>query len=288
MTVSIDEIERASFFEELAPSLSISSSVAPPNLTLDEIPAWSSGGYARLPRVVAPELVEPMANAVTTLVRRGLHPIFAYVYDAFWQPAALLHPFATSVLGPCDLVRDGWAWLIPAGPGHGGWSPHRDWRNADHELITVWIALTEANEDNSCIFLVPRDRDPACLSGNLEDDSVSPNEAVSLPAVAGTALSWSQHVLHWGSPSTERARHPRISFSYSFAAKHTPGRTAIDLGRFDFKDRLDTIAQMITTYTHQERMPPPLDGWAEMLFKLRSARGASAWLRKKGPRKELG
>jgi hypothetical protein len=268
LPISIDDIERESFFSALAPDLVISGAVQR-SLPLSSTPVWSPGGYARLPEVILPDRVAPMARAVTALVERGVHPIFAYVYDAFWEPALSVRSFANAVLGSCDLVRDGWAWFIPPGPEHAGWLAHRDWRVREHELITVWVALTDANEDNSCIYLVPLDRDPAYAAGTLDDDSVPRTAAVCLPAKAATALAWSQHVLHWGGPSTERARGARISFSYSFAKAGTPERTPIDLSNFSFKDRLDTIAQMIVAYRHQVTMPPELDQWAEMLVHLR-------------------
>jgi hypothetical protein len=274
LPISISDIESEDFFRSLAPDLAISDGVTIDSYPIDNAASWSKAGHVTLPGVVAENRIAPMRSAVRALIACGLHPTFAYVYDAFWEPAVALRKFSERVLGPCDLLGDGWAWLIPPGPMHRGWPAHRDDRGPE-KMITLWIALSDTDTDNACIHIVPLDRDPGYVDGLPKDDS-STEHAIPLIAAAGSALVWDSHSLHWGGASSDRARSPRISFSFTYASAARAVSTAVEprvalepRAHFPFKARLDVIAAMIVSYRHQERLPPPIDDWATMVFGLR-------------------
>jgi hypothetical protein len=267
--LSVDDLESRRFFEALAPELAISDGVRfEPHR--GPSPAWPASGHVELPGVVAADRIAPMAAAVEALVARGVPTVFAYVYDAFWEPAGTLLSYAETVLGPCKVVSDGWAWHVPPGPESSGWTVHRD-TSAVQRRLTGWVALTDTDEDSACMYIVPLDRDPAYAAGRLEDQSVPDGAAIALPVKAGTGLVWDVHTLHWGGRSSARARGPRISFSYTFAPlRDDDHREELDLSRLPFTARLDAIAAMIVRYEHHVRMPPPVDSWARTLVGLRT------------------
>lgn len=269
MSVSISQIESVDFFRSLAPDLPITSAVKAAPYPLSRTPPWPPAGHVSLPAVVSSERIAPMNAVIRKLIDSDLHPVFAYVYDAFWEPAVSLHAYVTSFLGPCELLGDGWAWLIPPGSGHRGWTVHRD-HYGPSRMVTLWVALSDADVNNACIHLVPLDRDPGYLSGRLEEAHT--DLAIPLEAKAGTALLWDSHTLHWGGPSTDLARVPRTSFSFTYAAvgpKEGDARVPIDpTTSFSFKQRLDVIASMIATYRKQERLSDTIDGWAKVVASL--------------------
>jgi len=271
--VSIADLQSEDFFRSLVPALSISDRITAEPYPLAAPARWSSSGYALLRDVVPGHRVPMLAEAIRALVARGLHPIFAYVFDEFWEPALSVQAYAQSVLGPCSLLGDGWAWLIPVGDRYGGWSAHRDCRH-DVSMATLWVALTDTDIDSACMHLVPLDRDPAFTARRLDDDSAT-DRGIAIGARAGSALFWDARMLHWGGRSSERAHSPRISVSYTFAANAALGvdaREALDpRGSFPFRKRLGAIASMIALYDFREPLPDAITNWGRMFGRRRAA-----------------
>jgi hypothetical protein len=223
-----------------------------------------------------------MAAAIEALAARGVSPTFAYVFDAFWEPIVTLRPFAEAILGPCEVLADGWAWRIPPGSSQRGWDVHRDSSirqrspNGGPALLNVWLALTDVDETQSAVHVVPLDRDPAYAAGHLDDHTVPDGAAVPLHGPAGTAFLWDANALHWGGPSTDRARGPRISCSYTIATtgpRAIVQSGAIDLDAFGLEARLDVIARMMLHYRAYETMPPAIEAWARASVGLAQMRG---------------
>jgi len=110
---------------------------------------------------------------------------------------------------------------------------------------TVWVALTDALPENSCIYCLPAYEDvfywstkesevaptPCSEAQQLTHDALLANEknahtAVrtaglqairAMPARAGDVLAWSHRLLHWGGLSSRHAQVPRIALSYAVA-----------------------------------------------------------------------
>jgi hypothetical protein len=86
------------------------------------------------------------------------------------------------------------------GPHSGGW-----WMP---KYTTVWVALSDATPDSSCLYFLPKQDDPTYFGGNKGGDEVleaaMPSAAawasvVCAPAAQGSALVFSHRILHWGS-----------------------------------------------------------------------------------------
>lgn len=145
----------------------------------------------------------------------------------------------------------------PEGTSMKGWPPHRD-RSTDSTASafredgsplysTIWVALTDATPYSSCLCVVPRRHDPGYTAG---DGNKNPMDAIfqkgggisalqyirALPVSAGSLISFSHRLLHWGSAADETVRElkghaPRIALSFAsadpsmerpFLAEHTP------------------------------------------------------------------
>lgn len=67
------------------------------------------------------------------------------------------------------------AWRVDAAKGEAGFAPHRD-RQPDNapasfrsdgtaQYTSCWLAVTDANPDSSCLYVIPRGQDPGYLLG---------------------------------------------------------------------------------------------------------------------------
>jgi hypothetical protein len=267
------QVESADFFRALNPHLTIGRAAgaparapqAPLGARLD---ALRREGHAAAPGIVAAAEAEGMARAIGNLEASGVPAVFAYVYDAFWEPLLSLAPLVESALGPFDVLDDVWAWLVPA--GRSGWSPHRGRsileRSSGGRPVTlnVWIALTEVTAADACIHVVPLNEDPFYPDRLLRVD-VPRGLGRALPAAAGTALLWDANVLHWGGACVGPGRR-RVSISYTLrarAAAPIPGTTPVIPAALSFRARLDLVARQIATYAEKERVfSPAAEEWA--------------------------
>lgn len=274
-------VQDPAFFRRLAPGLAIGERTAFGSGALRAVAqsgAMGPGGHVAWPDVVPGGRVGPMRAAIEALVAEGLPAVFAYVYDAFWEPLDALAGVAGAVLGPHEALADVWAWMVPREAGRRGWPPHRGLSTLERGeggrplTLNVWIALADVGPDEACMWIVPLDQDPDYpdhLDGRRGED-----RAIALPARAGGALAWDANALHWGGPMTERARGPRVSFSYTLRAHPMTGAPRVvdplpaPLG---FEARLDVVAAMIGTYAASEAAPPAVREWADVTRALGAA-----------------
>ena len=133
----------------------------------------------------------------------------------------------------------------------------------------MWIPLTDATPLNSCIYLVPADRDPTY--GTPEDRQWQHKHADvrALPAAAGSVLSWTQAVLHWGSSASARETLPRISVAFEFQSGQVPPMNdpltrPNEIPGFD--QRLALIGKQILQYRHMYPLAPEIEGLAQALL----------------------
>lgn len=234
-------------------------------------------GYAILQNVEPDDGCAILTDAVLSLVRNGFPAVFLYAFDETWALGELVRARVSEMLGrPYELLEDAWAWCVR--PGSKGWAPHR---GTEHvldrdapELVTVWIALSDATAERACMHVVPLAADPG-YPRELHRLDADLAGVRALPVKAGTALAWNANVLHWGGACSERARGPRVSCSFSLGrvdAREAHGMRPIGgLAALDAEARLDLIAAQIATYGGNETdIAVAIREWASATCALRA------------------
>jgi ectoine hydroxylase-related dioxygenase (phytanoyl-CoA dioxygenase family) len=128
--------------------------------------------------------------------------------------------------------------------------------NADGSpnLLTVWIALSEATPLNGCMYMVPMDR-----SGKAHETKDAKNldfnlpSLRALPAKTGDLLMWNHWVIHWGARASKQASEPRISMAFELEREGSNIHTMPLINPTQipsFEARLKLIAFQIQQYTH--------------------------------------
>ena len=204
--------------------------------------------------------IEELSKTIVNLRTNKLPPLYAFIYDEYWLMFYKLDNFLRSVLGNGYLrLPDFWTWYIDHTKSESGWKPHRD--KGRHSLnfdgspksVTIWIPLTDSTTLNSCMYIIPADRDPTY---NTDQESVwgfYPADIRALPATAGSVFCWNQAVLHWGSHSSERAEHSRISMAVEFQQGNMPPyNLPISSPEIfpTFDQRIELINKQISQYRH--------------------------------------
>lgn len=242
--------------------------------------SFANEGVAVLPGLLSRERAGALVETMRALQTRGLPPVFAYVLEAFWEPLARLVPIVESVIGPCEVLADGWAWDIPPTAGRAGWAPHRGAyelvRQADGRpgLVNVWVALSDVTRETACMHVLPLSKDSGYPDA-LRREPFDSEHAVAYPLAAGSALFWDASSLHWGGPMLPGAPHARVAYSFTLRAKgvdylsdfgtvnpeQLPTKTAL----------LDLVATQILRYGSLDDVPLPFVKWAAFLQSLRKS-----------------
>lgn len=238
------------FWLSLNPGMSITDYPylkQPPKLStetagkLNHVRQMKTEGYFKLDGVLPEDNIKSMADAVIRLVDEGFPPIFAYVYDEFWQIFRNISPLVTPIFGDhYRLSTNRWAWHIPPSGEDAGFAPHRDMVGCPEPVMrkdglpwiaTVWIPLHDVDSTNACMHVLPTNKDD-----NVPDNMTCtdiPQESIqnihALPCKAGSILSWNPNVLHWGSRSSEWASEPRISIATYLLAADGPNFTSVGI-----------------------------------------------------------
>ena len=213
-----------------------------------------------------------MKKSITGIVNYKLPPVFAFVYDEFWyiqfQLRMLLEKFLDKNY---KQLPDFWAWHVSS--GQSGWAPHRDkvegslFKNNIPKSLTVWIPLSKASPNNSCMYMLPANKDKFYNKPKLNKNFPGVlSDIRALPAEAGDVLMWTQEVYHWGSSSGEESlNEPRISIAFEFQRSDVaPFNTLLLEPNLlpTFNDRLALISMQILQYTHMYGFKKDLVYWA--------------------------
>jgi hypothetical protein len=227
-------MEDLNFWKTLCPELTISEKVkyiAPNNdIRTDNLNTkLVTEGYFHETFPASKDLpLNDMASCIQRLKDRDMPPVWCFIYDEFWELTAKADAYIKSALGSnYKKLPEMWAWHIDPAKQESGWRPHRD-RDLDSinqdltpKSISIWIPLTDATVDNSCIYMLPICDDSSYLDRNhmeLDSKKKDNHKAIPLETKAGEMLGWTQQVLHWGSESKNITAPPRMSVSVEFVS----------------------------------------------------------------------
>ncbi len=205
-----------------------------------------------------------MYACIDRVKKAGFHPGFALVYDVFYRSLFYFDPVLTAMLGSgYKLFPSMWVYDVDPTDTSQGFKEHRDGEytntidaNGMPMVLTLWIAVTEANLLNSCIYVVPANRD-LTYKQSISNPEVKPTfnlqDIRALPTSAGTLTCWDQYIFHWGSRSSKRAKSGRISYACYCQRGDVPsfGGSLIDVpSELDFEARLVTIYKTLLRYCY--------------------------------------
>lgn len=235
------------------------------------------------------------ASAVRRVLEAGWPPVFALVCGAAWRvvgrAAALAE--ATGLLGAegALLEPSAFIWALnTAGrrPGQRSFGlPHRDYAydeahdaaTGEANVVNLWVALSDANLDAGCLWVVPRPLDPvydkpadfrhlrsATRCGEEGSEQAftrvrfDVGAARPCPVGPGGVVGWC-NVIHYGGRCAPWAREPRVSLAFTLRRRGSPATHLNDgalAGLLDdwrrgerplaLGDRLRFIARALLTY----------------------------------------
>ncbi|ADO74876.1 phytanoyl-CoA dioxygenase family protein [Stigmatella aurantiaca] len=222
-------------------------------------------GYFQTKPLVPEALLRQMRACIESVRAAGFPPMFALVYDAFYQALAYARPTLEAMLGTgFQLVPNFWVYYVETKDDGKGFEPHRDAEypntiGADGmpTVLTVWVALTDATPLNSCIYVVPIHRDPqypeAISQLRTGGNRIALEDIRALPTQAGTVSCWNQYIYHWGSRSSQRAQTPRISYALYCQRGDMAAVDDVRLdprGPIEFGTRVALICRSLYRYSH--------------------------------------
>jgi hypothetical protein len=217
-----------------------------------------------------------LADAVLTCKRLDIPPAFIFLFDETWQCFFALDPMLKHFLGSgYRILPDFWTWHVDPEADESGWRPHRDKGRKSLAAdgtplsLTVWIPLMEASPQNSCMYILPANRDPVYNTEKERAWQVDLPHVRALPGQQGDFFCWNQAVLHWGSASSRFARTPRLSMALEFQrGDHEPfNRPLIEpFVNLKFEIRLKLVAKQILQYKHMYPLAPRFEQLARALL----------------------
>lgn len=257
-----------------------------PNLFKEKLELFKLEGYLDLKDLYKYNF-KPLTELLHTMHQAKLPAVFAFVYDEFWLFQAKLGAIVTQFLGEgARLMPTVWLWHVDASSEaeilggkedkelatrslySGFYGPHRDkgskalFEDGRPKILSFWLPLSEANPLNSCIYIVPANRDPTY--GTKDDCSwlFKRADIRALPAKPGDVLFWDEAVLHWACrPAPRHGLEPRMSAGFEYVCKeYVPNCNptyALDYIP-SFQERLEIIALQFKLYVTEEGFPPNL------------------------------
>jgi hypothetical protein len=227
-------------------------------------------GYLQTGPVIAPSVIAGMRRAMEALRDKGWPPVFAYVYDQFWEIARApsLTALFNAALGPGYRQSPRvWAFHLATAKGSAGWPPHVDGGHRTHtpDRLTLWLPISDATLENGCMYVLPKHLVPASIPDDFANNAgvISPEVwrtmlqgCRALPAKAGSVLAWDFQVIHWSS-LCDGAAEPRMSLAVELiGASAEPADSELPLldpGSLPpFAERLRAIANGVLSYQRFE------------------------------------
>jgi hypothetical protein len=221
-------------------------------------------GYLHWSRLVDPDRSASLARGVTALCRQGWDAALIGLVDEAWQLCFHLAAVMGSVMGghadsTALFRRELFAFCVDPGLAAGrarGVPAHRDRPDSGYDRVgglalprhcTCWVSLTDADEANGCMYVIPTraDDDASLVHAPVESAQGRP-----LVTRAGDMLVWNGQVVHWGGRhAPDRARGPRIALSFSMTHPAIPslgGFAAVQATLPGFAERLSLISTLVS------------------------------------------
>ncbi|OSO94233.1 mitomycin antibiotics/polyketide fumonisin biosynthesis protein [Cylindrospermopsis raciborskii CENA303] len=229
-------------------------------------------GYFQTNPVIPPQIIQEMLTCIETVKKAGFPTMFALVYDIFYHGFSYFNSILTDLLGSqYQLIPNFWIYYIEPSDHGKGFEPHRDAEykntidsNGIPTVLTVWVAITDATPLNSCMYIVPANRDPqyrdAIQDLTTGGTKFALEDIRALPTSAGTVSFWDQYVFHWGSRGSQRAKNPRISYAMYFQRGDISpvDNVAITIpSNLNFQTRLGLICRGLYRYSYMQFKETP-------------------------------
>ena len=243
-------------------------------------------GYVLVDDVVEEQLTSNLKDAIISLHARGYPATFVLLYDETWELARLALKTLSVATHPSNIFNfDILAWHIDPRENVAGFSPHRDRQPIDvkssfHEdqqakYVTMWMALTDATPENSCLYVIPKQSDPGYTDGDSDsgtdltdqrDDplwrALSNKESFqnirALPRQAGQSVIFTHRILHWGSRGNPNSlqHEPRVAISF-VCSDPTFERPYLNSSHFppNFTTRLLLVCAQLLMYYQRLDLP---------------------------------
>lgn len=196
----------------------------------------------------------------------GLPATFILLYDETWELAHGARTFLSEATHLQNQLNfDILAWYIDPRQSQSGFSPHRDRQPDDiaasfhsrptttdcdaningpdsnnvnqhgvnrkqeygmAKYVTMWMALSDATPENSCLYVIPAGSDPGYFAGDpVDDGQPDPLQRAlqkkndyqnirALPRRAGESIIFTHRIMHWGSKGNVRCDEPRVAISF--------------------------------------------------------------------------
>ncbi len=201
-------------------------------------------GFGILRGAIRADAATRLGDKIVALCRHGWDAAFALVFDETWIIGRQLIELLQATVNP-NLVfsHEMYAFCVDATLAAGrsrGVEPHRDRGVSGFDVVngqrlprhaTAWVALSQANEHNGCIYVLPASVEgESYFEGRTKHDENAP--AVALEASPGDVLMWSGQAVHWGGAyDRARARGPRVAIA--FAGTHRDVARSSPLASFE-------------------------------------------------------
>ena len=159
---------------------------------------------------------------------------FVLLFDETWELARISKSILKqSTHAANEFNYDILAWFIETG----GFSPHRDrqpenvmasfhHKDMQAKFVTQWIALSEAQPENSCLYVIPKWQDPGYINGDDGPGAEDPLRRAlpakddfqhirAIPRSQGQSLVFTHRIIHWGSARNGNSKMPpRVAISF--------------------------------------------------------------------------
>jgi hypothetical protein len=282
----VDEFINKDFWDKLIGNLHTSfSSNFQPKIDLFELDKNSlefcktklvTEGYIEMPELPWEEWFSSVREGIKHLSHLNIPVPFIFTFCEPWMLQSKLSKVIKDLFGEeyC-LLPEFWAWHVDPSKKGAGWGPHRDkgtyslFENGKPKSLTIWIPLTDANIVNSCMYIIPANRDTSYHLDKWEKNTIDLQSIVALPVKAGCPLIWNSNVIHWGSRSLPRNIPPRISIAFEVQiAKMDPFNTPVLLSTEtpSFETRLKLICKQVLQYSHMYPLRPDIELFAKEYF----------------------
>jgi hypothetical protein len=270
MKLDLETCQSQEFWLRLCPQLSISTQALKlknSQTTLSKLNTeqWSvckttiaEDGYFVFDEWFDADKIDELSLCFEQLSQNGIHPVFAFVFDQFWELLLAMQPMYSDLLGDYDCLPAVWSWYVRP-ETQTAFPPHRDQvrevfiEDEDHlDYVTIWIPLTDLNHLSSSMCVLPASLDPDYEDCTPQIRVENMQDVRSLQGKRGSVFCWTTQLAHWG---TKQSQHGLPRMSVGFYLKRSAAESMDDGPPINFEmplplaERLAIIGQQIIDYS---------------------------------------